>query len=158
MLTGSVTHTRGVNIPGERSGYFWGGTGNVWGSGRGTFGKPLDCSWNLQSAVKQRGRERKGPPEIIQKFCLRFPYDSYGRGRAAFWPFLGEGFWGNIRRPLVLPAPFFYLEREHGGQGRPRQDHLSVHGWEKLQKLQSLTAKGVACNTLSLSSNQRTSH
>ena len=27
--------------------------------------------------------------------------------RAPFWPFLGEGFWGNIRQPLVLPAPLF---------------------------------------------------
>ena len=63
------------------------------------------------SAVNQRGRER--PPEIIQKFRLsrvadfecRFPYDSYGKNRAPFWPFWGEGFWGNIRRPILLPAP-----------------------------------------------------
>ena len=65
---------------------------------------------------KQRGRERKGPPEIIQKFRqkqadfeCRFPYESYGRDRAPFWPFLGEGFWGKIWRPLVLPAPFVLL-------------------------------------------------
>ena len=28
--------------------------------------------------------------------------------RMAFWPFLGEGFWGNIRRHLLLPPPFVY--------------------------------------------------
>ena len=26
-----------------------------------------------------------------------------------FGPFLGEGFWGNIRQPLLLPAPFVLL-------------------------------------------------
>ena len=36
-------------------------------------------------------------------FECRFPYD-----RAPFWPFLGERFWGNIRRPLLLPAPLVY--------------------------------------------------
>ena len=41
-------------------------------------------------------------------FECRYPYDSYRRDRAPFWPFLGAGFWGNIRRPLVLPAPLFY--------------------------------------------------
>ena len=59
-------------------------------------------------------RERKGPPEIIQKNCLRT-----GRFRVRIslwllwkgqstinWPFLGEGFWGNVRCPLVFPAPF----------------------------------------------------
>ena len=74
--------------------------------------------WTTESfsAVKQRGRKMKQPPEIIQKLHLRkwpissadFPYDSYGKNRAPFLPFLGEGFWGNIRRPLLLPAPLFY--------------------------------------------------
>ena len=44
----------------------------------------------------------------LADFECRFPYDSYGRDRAPFWPFLGEGFRGNIQQPLVLPAPLFY--------------------------------------------------
>ena len=60
-----------------------------------------------------------GPPEIIQipeipsqkvaDFECRFPYGPYGKNRARFWPFLGEGFWGNIRWPLLLPAFFVLL-------------------------------------------------
>ena len=73
--------------------------------------KLLPFSFSLK-----RGRERKGPPEIITRnfvsevadFESRFPYDSYGKNRAPFWAFFGEGFWGNIRRPLLLPAPLFY--------------------------------------------------
>ena len=63
-------------------------------------------------AVNQRGRERnpRNHPEISsQKVAeCRFPYDFYGRDRAPFSPLLGEGFWGNFRRPLVLPAPLVY--------------------------------------------------
>ena len=55
--------------------------------------------------------------EITQKFRLRnwpissadFPMTPMeGRDRGTFWTFLGEGFRGNIWRPLVLPAPLFY--------------------------------------------------
>ena len=68
------------------------------------------------SAVNQRGRERNGAPrnhpeissQKLADFECRFPYDSYGKNRGPFWPFLSEGFWGNIRRPLLLPAPLFY--------------------------------------------------
>ena len=68
------------------------------------------------SAISQRGRERTGPPEIINRnfvsesgqFRVRISLaDSYGKNRAPFWPFLGEGFGGNIRRPLLLPALSF---------------------------------------------------
>ena len=31
----------------------------------------FDCGIKQKSAVKQRGRERKGPPEIIQEFRLK---------------------------------------------------------------------------------------
>ena len=65
---------------------------------------------------KPKGPEEKGAPrnhpEILSQklahFECRFPYDSYGRNGAPLWPFLGEGFWGNIRRPLVLLAPLVY--------------------------------------------------
>ena len=68
---------------------------------------------HCNSAVKQRGREGtpgNHPENSSQKvadFECRFPYDSYGKSRAPLWPFLGEGFWGSIRRPLLLPAPLF---------------------------------------------------
>ena len=68
-----------------------------------------ECPGHLFSALKQRGRERKGPSEIssqkLADFECRFPYDSYGRARAPLWPFLGAGFWGNIRQP----GPFVLL-------------------------------------------------
>ena len=48
--------------------------------------------------------------EIGADFECRFQYDSYGRDRAPFWPFLGEGFQSNILRPLVLPAPLLYCQ------------------------------------------------
>ena len=74
--------------------------------------------WKLCSAesiVKQRGRERRGPQKSSRNFVsetgrfrVQIPYDSYGRDRAPFWPFFGAAFWGNIRRPLVLPAPLVY--------------------------------------------------
>ena len=77
---------------------------------------PCNSLNHKRSAAKQRDRERKGAPEIIQKFRLRnwpissadFPMTPMEWDRAPFWPFLGEGFFGNIRRPLVLPAPLFY--------------------------------------------------
>ena len=59
----------------------------------------------------------KGPgPEIIQKFRLRkwpissadFPMTPMDRAEHHFGAFWGGGFWGNIRRPLLLPAPLFY--------------------------------------------------
>ena len=58
----------------------------------------------------EKGAPRNHPEISSQKladFECRFPYDPFGRDRAPFWPFLGEGFWGNIQRPLVLPAPLF---------------------------------------------------
>ena len=66
------------------------------------------------SAAKQRGRERQGPPKIIQKFRLRkcpissadFPISPMERAEHHFGPF-GRRIWGNIRRPLLLPAPLF---------------------------------------------------
>ena len=61
-----------------------------------------------RSALK-RPQWEEGPPEITRAdFECRFPCDSYGTSRAPFRPFLGERFGGNIRRPLLLPAPFFY--------------------------------------------------
>ena len=61
----------------------------------------------------QRGRERKRPqsnhPEISSQKVADFergrPYDSYGKNRASFWPFLGEGFWGNMMP--ISGGPFF---------------------------------------------------
>ena len=66
-------------------------------------------------APGKEGAPRNHPEISSQKvanFECRFPYDCYGRDTAPFWPFLGAGFWGNIQRPLVLPAgpaPFFCL-------------------------------------------------
>ena len=68
---------------------------------------------NIRS--KTKGPGERGPQKSSRNFVsetapdfeCRLPYDSCVRDRAAFWPFLGEGFWGNIRRPLVLPAPLF---------------------------------------------------
>ena len=66
--------------------------------------------------MKREGPGEKGTPrnhpeissQKLADFECRFPYDSYGRDRATFCPFLGEGFWGNIRQALVLLAPLFY--------------------------------------------------
>ena len=35
--------------------------------------------------------------------------DSYGRDRAPFWPFLGEGFWGKCPAAPSSPGPFVSL-------------------------------------------------
>ena len=51
----------------------------------------------------EKGAPRNHPeisPRKLVDFECRFSYDSCGRDRAPFWPFLGEGFWGNIRCPL----------------------------------------------------------
>ena len=49
-----------------------------------------------------RGRTEEISSQKLADFECRFPYDSYGRGRAPFWPFLGEGFSGACSRgPLV---------------------------------------------------------
>ena len=66
---------------------------------------------------KTKGPEEKGAPrnhpeissQELADFECRLPYDAYGRDSASFWPFLGEGFWGNIWPPLLLPAPLFLL-------------------------------------------------
>ena len=57
-----------------------------------------------------RGPQKSSRSFVLEtgRFECRFPCDSYGRGTAPFCPFLGEGFWGNIRRPLVPPAPLVY--------------------------------------------------
>ena len=68
---------------------------------------------HFKSAVKQRGRERKGPPrnhpeissQKVADFECRFPYDSYGKNSAP----LSTLCWGNIQQPLLLPAPLFLL-------------------------------------------------
>ena len=46
------------------------------------------------SAVQQRGRGRTEEisSQKLADFECRFTYDSYGRGRVPFWPFLGEDF------------------------------------------------------------------
>ena len=59
----------------------------------------------------EKGAPRNHPETSSQKLAdigCRSPYDCYGRDRAPLWSFLGEGFWGNIQRPLVLPAPLVY--------------------------------------------------
>ena len=63
---------------------------------------------------REDGAPRNHPEILSQKVAdleRRFPYDSYGKNRAPFWPFLGEGLCGNIRRPLLLPAPLLYFRR-----------------------------------------------
>ena len=58
------------------------------------------------------GALRKHPEMSSQKVAdleCGSPYDSYRKNRAPSWPFLGDGFWGNIQRPLLLPAPFVLL-------------------------------------------------
>ena len=53
------------------------------------------------SAVQLRGRERKGPPsQKLADLECRFPYDSYGRDRAPFRPFLAEDFGAVSGGPL----------------------------------------------------------
>ena len=47
---------------------------------------------------------------------MQIPYDSFGGDRAPCWLFLGEGFWGNIQRPLVLPALCFAADEGTNGK------------------------------------------
>ena len=77
-------------------------------------------AWQNLSTIAILSNETKGPgerpPKIAQKCRLRnwpisradFPMTPMEGTEHHFGPFLGEGFWGNIRRPLVLPAPLFY--------------------------------------------------
>ena len=68
------------------------------------------------SAVKQRGRERKGAPrnhpevssQKVADFECRFPYDSYGKNRAPFGLFWEKGF-GAISGGPSSPGPFGLL-------------------------------------------------
>ena len=66
------------------------------------------------SAVKQRGRERKGPPEIIQKFRLRkwpissayFPVRLLWKEQSPILALFRRRIFGPISGgPIVLPAP-----------------------------------------------------
>ena len=75
---------------------------------------PLALIRSLLSSKRKGPGEEGAPrnhPEVssqkVADFKCRLPYDSYVNNRAPFWPFLGEGFWGNIRRPILLPAPCF---------------------------------------------------
>ena len=74
----------------------------------------LDDGAEVSNKTKGPGEEgapRNHPEILSQKVAdseCRFPYDSYGKNRALFWPCLGEGFWSNIRWPLLLPASLFY--------------------------------------------------
>ena len=69
---------------------------------------------------KQRGRERKGLPEIIQIFhlpILSADFPMTPKDRAPFWPFFGEGFGATsasplFSRPLCLLLIFNSEERE----------------------------------------------
>ena len=98
-------------------------------------------NWKLLRARKFISSKPKGPgereaPEIINRnfvsetgrFECRFPHDSYGRDRAPFRPFSGEGFWGNIWRLLVLPAPLSYCwQKNHSAKKYLRP--LSSRRW-----------------------------
>ena len=60
---------------------------------------------NFWKSVEKCQKVWKSAETILPVSCCplvflgRFPYDSYGKNRAQFRPFLGEGFWGNIQRP-----------------------------------------------------------
>ena len=63
---------------------------------------PFFFRGQVSSKQKGPGAPRNHTEISAQKvadFECRFPYDSYGKDRAPFWLFWGEGFWGNIRRP-----------------------------------------------------------
>ena len=64
--------------------------------------------------VCEEGDPRSHPEIWSQKvadFECRFPYDSNGKNRAPFWPFLGEGLGPTFSRPLCFTAdlPIFHL-------------------------------------------------
>ena len=76
------------------------------------FWPSLKIFWVISGLPGRERGPRNHPESSSQKladFECKFPYDYYGRERAPFWPFLGQGFWGSIRRPLVLPAPLLYF-------------------------------------------------
>ena len=66
----------------------------------------------LKSAVKQRGRERKGPPKISQKFCLRdwpissadFPSRLLWKGQSTILALFRRRI--SFSRPLCFTADF----------------------------------------------------
>ena len=83
----------------------------------------------LVSAVKQRGRERKGTKKKVMKFRLRnwpissadlFPYDSYGRDRHLFGPFQEKDFGAMSGGPIALLAPSFYF----GANSKRAEDRM----------------------------------
>ena len=76
----------------------------------------LSANTDQQTASKTMGPGEKGAPrnhpeissQKMADFECRFPYNSYGRDRAPFWPFLGEGFWQYPAAPSS-PGPFVLL-------------------------------------------------
>ena len=72
----------------------------------------------LISSKTKRGRERKGRnhPEIssqkVADFECGFPYESYGKNRAPFWPlfpFWEKDFGGKCPAAPSSPGPFVLL-------------------------------------------------
>ena len=77
------------------------------------------ASTDPSSAVKQRGREKWAPrnhPEIssqkLADFECRFPYDSYGKNRAPFWPFWDKDFGATSGGPFFSRPLCFAAEKE----------------------------------------------
>ena len=69
---------------------------------------------SVVSAAKQRGWERKGPPEISSqktgRFRVRICYGSYGKDRAPFWPFFRRMTLGQYPAAPCSPGPFVLLQ------------------------------------------------
>ena len=100
------------------------------------------------SSKNEGDRAPRNHPEISRQkladFECRFPHTSYGRDRAPSWPFLGERFWGNILRPLVLPGPFvLLLIQEH----REKSSWPCAHSPERIRRPWACTPKVASSST-----------
>ena len=80
---------------------------------------PFERVHSLESAVNQRGRERKGPPEIVQKFHLRkrpissadLPMTPIERAEHHFGPFWEKDFGALSGGPLFSRPLCFTADR-----------------------------------------------
>ena len=81
----------------------------------GTLHELHSCP-SLESAIEQRGRERKGAPrhhpenssQKLANFECRFPDDRNGKNGAPFWPIFRRRIWAISGGPFLLLAPLVY--------------------------------------------------
>ena len=84
------------------------------------FFNTFTANFKCKSAVRERGRERKGPPKSsrnfvseIARFRVQISLRLLRRARAPLWPFLGGGILGQYPAAPCSPCPFVLLLSKH---------------------------------------------